>query len=203
MTTNRTLRSSRRGPDTPGGLLPRAILALAIVLLPFTAPAANRTVTVRGPVGVGTSDSGIDGLTPDGTFLTDSKIAKTIFAVCGFGDECEVKGEVNEHGVFQSISKVRKIDTEIEPSADVIKEKAGLIANIDHLIQNGTVSIESIEIKKTDKHIIGNETYWYFEFQLAIHVKGIRAKPYQIGTYTMRLVKRDGFWALYRFPLKH
>lgn len=68
-----------------------------------------KQITVRGTIGVGTLDSGIEDDNGNGAmFLTNSKEGDKIFAICKSGDLCEITGNVvGEYSQFISITNVK------------------------------------------------------------------------------------------------
>jgi len=72
----------------------------------------------------GTDECGIGRLNPYYAFRPNSKISKKIFSKCVPGDDCEVTGVVDDTDFFVSVSRVRLIDIDIEPSAAVKKDAA-------------------------------------------------------------------------------
>ena len=73
--------------------------------------AAQKDITARGKLISGRQDSIIEGDNGEGSgFMTQSAVAKEIFAVCGDGDICEVQGKVDPRdGFLTSVSSVKKI----------------------------------------------------------------------------------------------
>lgn len=105
----------------------RAFIVLVLLLAVVPAHAGKyRTITCRGKVGFGTTDSGIYGLTNDCGWLTKSAIGSRIFKVCQVGDECEISGVVDENDWLVRVSRVSKIDIVSEPPTDIIKQAACL-----------------------------------------------------------------------------
>ena len=73
--------------------------------------ATEKDITARGKLISGRQDSIIEGGNGEGPgFMTQSAVAKEIFAVCGDGDICEVQGKVDPRdGFLTSVSSVKKI----------------------------------------------------------------------------------------------
>ena len=71
----------------------------------------EKDITARGKLISGRQDSIIEGDNGEGPgFMTQSAVAKEIFAVCGDGDICEVQGKVDPRdGFLTSVSSVKKI----------------------------------------------------------------------------------------------
>ena len=72
---------------------------------------SEQAITARGKLISGRQDSIIEGDNGEGPgFMTQSAVAKEIFAVCGDGDICEVQGKVDPRdGFLTSVSSVKKI----------------------------------------------------------------------------------------------
>lgn len=73
--------------------------------------ATEKAITARGKLISGRQDSILEGENGEGpSFMTQSAVAKAIFAVCGDGDICEVQGKVDPRdGFLTSVSSVKKI----------------------------------------------------------------------------------------------
>ena len=70
-----------------------------------------KDITARGKLISGRQDSIIEGENGEGpSFMTQSAVAKEIFAVCSDGDVCEIQGKVDPRdGFLTSVSSVKKI----------------------------------------------------------------------------------------------
>lgn len=145
----------------------QVFLVAVVVVVALAAQACTRTVTVRGKIGVGSLDSGIE--TPVSGccgFLTDSDVAASIFSVCKFQDECEITGKIDSNDFFMSVSSMRKIDTNVEPSAVEIKEAACKSFGFNEWSCNNIYSESSVEIDSMHKEGFGNDSSWVIKIKL-------------------------------------
>ena len=114
-----------RNANPVGGSMRQVLLVTVVLVVALAAQAYARVVVVRGQVGYGTLDSGINSANPYCCiFLTKSKLARMIFKTCKEGDECEIAGNIDKNGVILSVHSIRKIDINCEPSAEIIKGAA-------------------------------------------------------------------------------
>jgi hypothetical protein len=150
-------------------------------------------VTIRGIVHVGTSDSAVTDLQPDCSFLTNSKVARKVFSTCNEFDECEITGNVNENNVLISVSKVRKIDTNKEPSVEAIKNGAYLVLSLQDDIKNNLLCVDDLIISNFHSFIENNETIWVYEFKL-FGLTCWNPPSKEIGSGSVTIVKRNGAW---------
>lgn len=174
--------------------------SIVVVLILFVAPPAyaeNRTVTIRGPLLVGSSDSGIEGLSHGCVFLTDSDIAQTVFSTCKFQDECEITGIIDQNENLLSIFKIRKIDINNEPSNSVIISAACWASSIDQSLNSKSLSVVSLEILESYSEILNEETFWSYKYKLTINAKG-NPETTQPHPAIVRIVKRGDTWQYYR-----
>lgn len=82
-----------------------------LVTVESQSSATEKDITARGKLIPGRQDSIIEGENGEGPgFMTQSAVAKEIFAVCGDGDICEVQGKIDPRdGFLTSVSSVKKI----------------------------------------------------------------------------------------------
>ena len=73
---------------------------------------SEQDITARGKLISGRLDSILEGENGGGpSFMTQSAVAKEIFAVCGDGDICEVQGRIDpSDGFLTSVTSVKKIN---------------------------------------------------------------------------------------------
>ena len=103
----------------------RALIILVLLLAVVPAHAGKyRTITCKGRIGIGSTDSGIYGLENDCGWLTRSKIASQILKKCDVLDDCEIVGHVDDQNFFVKILAVRRVRTATEPPVTVLKEAA-------------------------------------------------------------------------------
>jgi len=172
------------------------VLAL-IFLVAVPTCAEDRTVTMRGVVDWGTSTSGIGGLGPYYGFATNSEVADEVFSVCNFLDNCEMTGTVNDKNVLTSLIKIRRIDTEKEPSVEIITEAAHWALSTTEALKNDQLCFESVHILNFHSTSNGAEAIFECDFKIV----GSECGPYiprEIGTGTVRIVKRGDTWHYYR-----
>lgn len=175
----------------------RLIFVLLILLSPAHSNSGTHEVTIRGIVRIGSTDSGITDLNPDCGFLTNSDIAERIFTVCGFLDECEVHGTVDENDMLLSISRLRKIDTNIEPSVDIITDAAYWALGVKSKIQSRTLCTNPLQVSNIHSYIRNDELFWMYNFKLIGFECGTYA-PREIGSGSVSMVKRGDTWYYYR-----
>ena len=177
------------------------ILKLATIVIFVAIPAIvhSKTVTIRGPLLVGSSDSGIEGLGQDCNFLTDSKIGSTIFTQCQHLDECEITGSINSKGTLTSVQKVRKIDTNFEPANETILDAACWISSIESERQTCKAYPASILLQNVKaKHLNTNgANLWLYTFD--VHFKESPNAPSDyIGRHSVQISKQGDKWALFK-----
>ena len=127
-------------------------ILLTLLLVPSSVLAANRTVKVRGVIGLcGTSECGIGGLSPGYSFIPRTKIALRILTVCGEGDDCEVEGVVDGKGFFVAVHNVKCIDTDVEPSVDVITSAACWLYSLNCDENNGSFYVNYVDLTSIKK----------------------------------------------------
>ncbi|MGD9662819.1 MAG: hypothetical protein AB7U63_16280, partial [Porticoccaceae bacterium] len=146
----------------------RKVLLVAVVLVvALTAQAHARTVVVRGQVGYGTLDCGVNSVNPSCCiFLTKSKVASMIFKTCKEGDECEIAGNIDKNGVILSVNNVRRIDINCEPSAEIIKNAACWAISRDKSycgMSDARTSVHIIDFKEKNKNNIKS---WDLKFTI-------------------------------------
>lgn len=153
----------------------------------------SNTVTIRGVVGWGSTDSAIDGLEPSCIFITDSEISREVISTCNYFDECEVTGSVEKNDLLVSINSIRKIDTEIEPSVAIIKDAAAWALSVRQQINDDLLHIESVHISNFRSLSINGETLWSYDFQLFGAYKNTFTTR-MIGSGSVQMVKRGDTW---------
>lgn len=118
--------------------------------------AAEKEITARGKVVLGSLDSGLEDANGDGPgFMTNSDVARKILAVCKSGDVCEVAGKVNDsNGMLVSVSRVRKIDPNSPPDASRagICSEAKTRSGAKRAIENGYVNF-GLSIRAADGYM--------------------------------------------------
>lgn len=170
-------------------------ILLILLLVPSSVLAANRTVKVRGVIGLcGTSQCSIGELNPGYLFIPRTKIASQILNVCGEGDDCEIAGVVDKQDYFVSVSSVRLVDTNIEPSKDVIFRAAEWLFEIRDDDSINGVYIRYVDMVRLQKIIKKARPVWFAK----IVVYGYKDKqPITIGPGDVFLVRRQGEWHFY------
>lgn len=177
----------------------RTFIMAAALCLAVADQGWAKTVIARGPIGVGTTDSGIDDLRSGCcAFLTDSRIAKTIFSKCGFLDECEIIGTVEklqgfEVYFFTSISRVRKIDTSKEPPNEVIKQAACWATSIDKNACDDASDFMSLTIKSRRSFKKGKSISWHFKFDMQIS-QTIHRKAIFVNNIRVAITRNNNEW---------
>lgn len=166
-----------------------------MVALVFLACDANaRNLTIRGKISIGNIDSVIVSLYPECcTFLTKSNIARKIFQVCGFENECEVVCRVDENNVVKSVSRVRKIDTEYEPPALIIKEAACWVCGLSSSGCKWLYGYSTVDITKIYSIINNKVVVWVVDFVL-VYKESFDSEPGRVDRNTVYIVKRNGSW---------
>jgi hypothetical protein len=172
-----------------------SIVAALFLLVAVPVCAEDKTVTIRGVVDSGTLDSGIYGLEPYCTFPTDSKIANDVFSVCKFLDDCEIHGTINKDNELVSIKSIRKIDTNKEPSVATLTEGAYWSLSALDRFKIGSLSFDEIAIFNLRSVQKDSEKFWEYEFNMT---DKRTPTPQELGSGTVRLVKRGDKWHFYR-----
>lgn len=171
----------------------RSIVVALILFFALPACAENRTVTIRGVMGWGSTDSAIDGLEPSCIFLSDSEIAREVISTCKHFDECEVIGTVDKNDILLSISSIRKIDTDIEPSVDIIKDAASWALSVRQQVKDDLLYINSLHISNFRSINTNGETLWSYEFKLYGIYKNTFTNKL-IGSGSVQVVKQGDTW---------
>lgn len=170
----------------------RLLLLIICVLIPSLALAKNRIVTARGVIDYcGTDDCSITKLNPGYGFRPYSEISNKIFSKCGLLDDCEITGIVNEHENFVFVSRVRKINTAIEPSADKIMDAAYYACSIQDKVTSGELYIDYVNAISVSPYIKNGRTVWIINF--TIHCTD-NYKHRIIGPSKVYLTQIDGKW---------
>lgn len=173
----------------------RQVLLVTIVLVVALATqACARTVTVRGELVTGTSDSAIYSLDPDCcVFLTDSEVARLIFNKCGILDECEIQCKLNSDIDIINVYKVRRIDVNIEPSAKVIKEAVCSVSKVKGKDCADFDSRIGVEVVRMNKSNFNNKIIWSVEYILYSRDE-IYSKEVQLGRGVVKIVRSGSEW---------
>lgn len=97
----------------------KIIFIIIVLCVSFSAQAvlaADKMMTIKGIVSVGTLDSSIDTSDDKGyVFLTDSEVGNKIFKVCQADDLCQVTGLIGD-GYINSVVTVKKCPSHLLPS---------------------------------------------------------------------------------------
>jgi len=177
----------------------RQVLLVTIVLVvALAAQACARTVTIRGELVTGTSDSAIYSLDPDCcVFLTDSEAARLIFKKCGLLDECEIQCKLNPDKDIIKVYNVRKIDVDIEPSAKVIKKA---VCSVAAVVNQDCADLDSrigVEVVRMNKSNLNNKIIWSVEYILYSR-DGVYSKEVLLGRGVVKIFRSDGEWKWHR-----
>lgn len=190
----------KKAKRQPGGVRMRKIILAAsvVAVVALAAQACTRTVTVRGQLVTGTSDSAIYSLDPDCcVFLTDSEVASSIFKRCGLSDECEVQCELNANRDIVRVYKVRKVDVNVEPSAREIKSAACSVSSVKGQDCDDVDSRLGVEIVRMNESSFNNTIVWNVEYILyrrdEMYSKGVR-----IDSGVVKIVKSGDGWKYFR-----
>jgi len=170
----------------------RMLFLLLYLFFPVETFAEPYEIICRGVMNVGTSDSGTNGMEPSCGFATNSDIGRKVLSVCGDLDECEIKGII-EDDILISVSSVRNINTDIEPSVDVIKDAALWSLDIRDQTESGLLCIDSVHLSDFHSFTVYDETHWKFNFTIRGNKCGPDT-PKELGSGTLTLVKRGQKW---------
>lgn len=171
----------------------RSIVFALILLVAIPACGEERTVTIRGVMGWGSTDSAIDGLEPSCIFLSDSEIARKVISTCKHFDECKVIGTIDKNDVLLSINSIRKIDTNTEPSVDTIKDAASWALSVRQQVKDNLLYINSLHISNFRSTSTNGETLWSYEFELYGIYKNTFTNKL-IGSGSVQVFKRGDTW---------
>lgn len=174
----------------------RLFIIPLFVLIPAFAHTESRIAIIRGPILLGTETSGIDGLTPDGDFVNGTDVYRDILASCDVLKECEVTGVVDSDGWIQSVVSARTIDTNSEPSNDVIKEAACWALALSKPLKKKHLTIKSLEMHNYRSELVHGRTIWSFDYEMTVEERG---KPsHRLGPGSVKLVKQGESWHYFR-----
>ncbi len=174
----------------------RFIVLVLIVLVSSTVHAKNTVKTFRGVVDWGTDDGSVGGdLSPVCLYKRRSTVENKILTTCDYHDECELVGLVDENDWLVSVYKIRKINTKIEPSTDVIKDAAFWAAGIQAEIRSGILHFRELYVLNFHSITRGKETVFVVDFKLEVYDDHTRKK---LGKGRVSMVKRGDEWHYFR-----
>lgn len=171
----------------------RALIVLVLLLAVVPAHAEKyRTITCKGTVGFGSTDSGIDGLTNDCGWLTKSAIGARIFKVCQIGDECEITGVVDENDWLVRLSRVRKVDIFVEPPADTIRNAACLASPMITACDDANCWSVKINVLDISRNISDTNTVLSYRVDVSCDVIHDKLVVYKDVLFS--LCRKYGVW---------
>ncbi|WP_173087010.1 hypothetical protein [Fundidesulfovibrio magnetotacticus] len=171
----------------------RTLVALVLLLAVVPAHAGQyKTITCKGRIGVGSSDSGIYGLDNDCGWLTRSRIASIIYKKCDVLDDCEIVGVAGENNLFVKILSVRRVPTAEEPSVDIIRETACREAM--PWMDNCAASIYLISVKIVDLNVSSETGVAAWNYTVNLSYKELSDVTTVYDNVRFSLEYRDGAW---------
>ncbi|WP_173087128.1 hypothetical protein [Fundidesulfovibrio magnetotacticus] len=170
-----------------------ATLLLLLLLVPSSGFAAKQTVKVRGVIGrCGTSECGIGGLSRGYSFVPHTKIANAILSVCGIETDCEIDGVVDDKYYFISVSNVRRVDVDIEPSTDVFIQASSWLFSLGQDNDTNRFSMWHVNMHKLSKY---KNNVGIMVWCARMSVVGFRDKELvDIGPDEVYVFKQQGEW---------
>ncbi|MGD9662715.1 MAG: hypothetical protein AB7U63_15725 [Porticoccaceae bacterium] len=176
----------------------QVLLVTVVLVVALATQACARTVTVRGELVTGTSDSAIYSLDPDCcVFLTDSEVARSIFNKCGILDECEIQCELNQNKDIVIVHNVRKIDVDIEPSAKAIKKAVCSVTEVGDQDCADFDSRIGVEVVRMNKSNLNNKIIWSVEYVLYSRDE-VNSKDVRLGRGVVKIVRSGDEWKWHR-----
>jgi len=174
----------------------RFVTTTILILFSFPALAENRIVTIRGVVDFpGTSDSSISGI-GFCHFAIQSEIADKIYSTCELQGDCELKGVVTEYNELLNIISIRKIDTNVEPSQEVIEDAALWGMSLQDKARDDKVYVHDFGISDFHEFYSDGEVFWKFNYNSSVSYHGTFKRESISGTVSM--VKRGEKWYYFK-----
>lgn len=169
---------------------------LLLLLAPLAVHAETKETTVRGALSVGSLDSGIEGTNGGCSFLTNSRLGKSVFKTCKFQDECEITGIIDDKDNLVAIKSIRKIDTTMEPSGEEIIQavKWAYIQNND--ADSSLLTVANIIITRYQRIKPAKNISWAFHYEITIQQPG--TQPTTIDSGHVNITNIDSNWHYYK-----
>jgi len=167
------------------------ILVLLLAVIPVQA-GEHRTVTCKGRIGVGSTDSGIHGLASDCGWLTGSRIESQILSKCDVLDDCEIVGQVDEMDLFINVLSVKRIKTAAEPPVNLLKEAACKAAM--PWVDDCNISLNSIFLEVVSLNTVARRRFTSWNYVANVMYKETSRNTHVFTDVKFSAIRRNGKW---------